>query len=294
MKTNFTKEEFDTILDVIRDDFQLIRLVEPRRRRVHDIKNGLETSEVCSELWGRCDRCENCTSCRALDIRKSAFKLDILDGEIFLVISRYVVVDGTELVLELVTNSETEMMLGNNQADTIGKIISNYNHLIVTDSLTKLYNRRFLDEHLVPSFRCCGDEDQPVSIAMMDVDDFKVINDTYGHQAGDMLLRDIAGYWRRYFDSRTRNMERYVIRYGGDEFLIVAIGIPVKEFSRMMETIYDRMRKDCIYGDGNYIEFTTSFGIAGSGELEGEWKWDQLLDLADKRLYIKKGERNKK
>ena len=127
--------------------------------------------------------------------------------------------------------------------------------MIITDPLTDTYNRRFLDEHFVTSLSCCADNSIPLDIVILDVDDFKKINDTYGHSAGDAVLKDVAAYWRLHFDSREKDRERLVIRYGGDEFIIAARGPSLDEFTgEVMEGLKSIFKKpDYIKGMVIYL-----------------------------------------
>ena len=81
---------------------------------------------------------------------------------------------------------------------------SSYNNLLITDSLTGVYNRRFLDEKFLPSLKCCHDKKIIIGVCVMDFDDFKLVNDTYGHQAGDKLLKEAACFWKQNFNSRKK------------------------------------------------------------------------------------------
>lgn len=294
MRCGYTWDEIQTVMKMAQEEYDVVRLVNPVLRRVCDTHNNLETGEICGTIWGRCERCENCTSVRALQTKRNAYKIEFADKKAFLVVSRYVEIDGKPRILELVADVTKDFMAEDSQRDRIAQFINSHNDMLVTDPLTRLYNRRFLDEHFVPSLTCCHEVQLTVNVAILDLDDFKATNDRYGHQAGDYLLKDVASFWKLHFNSREKNKERLVIRYGGDEMLIIGCGLPAAEFKKMISDYYKEMRKICYYKPDIHFDFSMSFGIASSEELPLEtWTWEQLFDLADQRLYEGK-DRHKK
>ena len=118
----------------------------------------------------------------------------------------------------------------------------------------------------------------------MDLDRFKDINDTYGHQAGDVLLKDVRGSGKP-VPSRTNGEERLVIRFGGDEFLILACGTAPEDFRNELARAYEQMRKVCYLNKDVAIPFGITFGVASSSELKNGFDWEALFALADQRLY---------
>ena len=288
-KIDFTKHEFDEFMAYSKTADDVIRLVDPVEQRVCLTSEGADPSDMmCSSIWGRCERCDNCTSLRALQSEGIAHKMEILVDRTYWITSRYVRIDGAPHIMEMVTDFTENLLLESDQLNEVGRIISNYNRQLITDPLTGIYNRRFLDEDFLPSLDCCHEKGVALDIAIMDLDDFKLVNDTYGHQAGDALLRDVAGYWKRRFNSRRKEAERLVVRYGGDEMIIAACGMPADKFRAEVTKGYEQMRKICYYSHEVQIPFSISFGIASSDELGDDWTWEQLLAIADRRLYDEK------
>lgn len=288
MQTNFTMQELLDFVQIIKGEYTVVRLVHPAQRRVLDLQTLQETDEVCNSLWGRNERCENCTSVRALHKKKNAHKVEFVDDKVFFITSRYVVVDGKPAILELVIDATEDFLANSDQKDAIAQFILDHNDMLITDPLTGLLNRRFLDEHFVAALDCCYDFSVPVNICILDIDKFKAINDKYGHLVGDQVLKDVAGFWKLHFNSREKNQERLVIRYGGDEMLILACGLAPEEFNLKLHEYYEAMRKICFYDEKIHFSFSVSFGSASSLELSPGWKWDDLFALADQRLYVDK------
>lgn len=292
MQINFTKQEVETFIKFMKAENDVVRLVNPTTQHVYSNDDKDNPSPICSKLWGHCERCENCVSLRALKSRKRAYKMEIMNNHTYLVLSRYLEIENHPCIVEIVNDVTNAIFMDSDYGDELGKLINNYNHLLVTDSLTEVYNRRFLDEIFLPSLKCCHDYDLILNLAIMDFDDFKMVNDTYGHQAGDALLKDAAGFWMNNFNSRKKNAERLVVRFVGDEMLIIACGISFKTFNKEINDYYNQMRKICYYKENIQIPFSITFGTSSSEEFENDWTWDALLSCADKRMYALK--KNKK
>jgi two-component system cell cycle response regulator len=155
--------------------------------------------------------------------------------------------------------------------------------LAVTDALTGLNNRRYLDNHLAVLFKRSLIRGRPLSVLITDIDRFKAVNDTYGHDAGDQVLKEFA--------SRIRSTVRgadLACRYGGEEFVVVMPDTPgevaasIAERLRMaVETVPFTLRDS-----GQVLNVTASFGISSRiGTVETA---DQLIKQADLALYAAK------
>ncbi len=152
------------------------------------------------------------------------------------------------------------------------------------DPLTKLYNRRFFDESLTKEMYRCMRAATPVGIIFGDVDHFKKLNDTYGHQAGDEVLKRVAELLRE----TGRNSDT-IARFGGEEFVIL-VGQPTeKGLEKFAERIRDRIASEPFVFEGQNIHVTISLGAAlmVPGRLAKDGQKD-LLAAADACLYESK------
>jgi len=160
--------------------------------------------------------------------------------------------------------------------------------LSITDPLTGCYNRGYLMEHLPKEIKRAVRYLHPLSIAMTDIDHFKNVNDTYGHQAGDTVLRSFVELIR----SSIRDGVDWVARYGGEEFVIV---IPETEL-KCAEKVAERLRRkiettEVSIGNDRRIKITASFGVVCFDPKEKkEISTDKLIKEADKMLYEAKNE----
>jgi diguanylate cyclase (GGDEF)-like protein/PAS domain S-box-containing protein len=148
----------------------------------------------------------------------------------------------------------------------------------IHDPLTGLYNRRFFSESIQHEAGRSARENQPISISIIDIDLFKQVNDTYGHEAGDMVLIHLA----EIFSKMIRSGD-YVFRYGGEEFLVMMPATPLNAAAQFAE----RCRKyvensELIYSDAQ-IKITISIGV--SVLLPGETGFEKVVKEADNALY---------
>jgi putative two-component system response regulator len=290
MKNQFTKDEIEANLACELDSHDIVRLVDPELRHVCFADGTSNGAYACSGILGHSDRCENCCSLRALETKGKAFKLDLANGMTYWVYSRYVTVEGKPRVIETVDNVTNSILFESANADEIGKIIEKYNHLVINDALTNVYNRRFLDYDFLPSFRFCTDKNLIVNVAMIDVDGFKSVNDTYGHQAGDAVLKKVAKYWKKYFNSRVVGADRVVCRYGGDEFVIITCGEKAEDFAEELKKRAGGMPTHVIYGKTE-IKFSITYGLASGVAGKENSSLANLIHQADEAFYAAKGER---
>ena len=149
-----------------------------------------------------------------------------------------------------------------------------------TDPLTGLYNRRTMTKHIIDFFSDYKVSKQPFSIIICDIDNFKKINDTYGHEGGDEVLRSLS----RIFESLIRDKD-FLCRWGGEEFLILLNNTDLN----LARTIADRIRVNVENNEIKYndktIKITITMGVASVTE---EQDYNVLFKLADERLYTGK------
>ncbi|MEO1701861.1 MAG: PleD family two-component system response regulator [Pseudomonadota bacterium] len=155
--------------------------------------------------------------------------------------------------------------------------------LAVTDGLTGLHNRRYLDTHLTTLVERAVNRERALSLLITDIDHFKQVNDTYGHEAGDDVLREFA----RRLRASVRGID-LACRYGGEEFVIVmpdTSAILAQDVAeRLREGVADAPFK---LNDGRTIELTTSIGVATLAKKDGTDP-ASILRKADQALYAAK------
>jgi diguanylate cyclase (GGDEF)-like protein len=146
------------------------------------------------------------------------------------------------------------------------------------DPLTGLFNRRYLDEMIDRAVSLADRNGAQIAFVMLDIDHFKSVNDTWGHQAGDALLKDLAAILK----GKTRKSD-IACRYGGEEFLVVFNGVPAAQALDMVETIRTLFEANVTRYGGQELRATFSAGIAAIPE-HGADPWS-VIRRADEALY---------
>jgi diguanylate cyclase (GGDEF)-like protein len=150
--------------------------------------------------------------------------------------------------------------------------------LATRDELTGVFNRRFFAEEVQRML----DEGVAVSVVLFDLDDFKQVNDTYGHLAGDQVLRDVGAMFLR----RTRS-EDLIARYGGDEFVMAVTGLPVETVEALATRLADDLHAMRWGVGADSVTIGVTLGIATSTLLASK-QLSRLLNAADRDLYKNK------
>ncbi|MEA3373220.1 MAG: diguanylate cyclase [Campylobacterota bacterium] len=163
------------------------------------------------------------------------------------------------------------------------QMMSNYNKklekLSTTDALTELYNRRYLDTNMSAALELAKRYNTPFSLILMDIDDFKNINDTYGHDEGDRVLQKIATILSEH--SRSNDI---VGRWGGEEFLIICSHSNTEGALTVAEKMCRTIEEEVCFHD---VCVTASFGVA---EYDDDDTSDSIISKVDKALYRAKAE----
>ncbi len=147
------------------------------------------------------------------------------------------------------------------------------------DALTRVYNRKFIEEKLPLKIENALESADSVSLVMCDIDFFKKINDRYGHQAGDRVLSFLGDFLKAHLRGSD-----VVTRYGGEEFLILLEDTPKQKAYRVMERLRRLLSdREIAIGDGKKIKITISLGISTLREDGNTLK--ELIESADRALY---------
>ncbi len=148
----------------------------------------------------------------------------------------------------------------------------------MTDGLTSIYNRRFLEKKLDEEWARYRRYGRPLSVIMFDIDHFKKFNDTYGHQCGDFVLQEIAGYVKE----SVRKTD-YVCRYGGEEFVCILTETDHDAAKTLADRLREGIAEQVMTYESTEFSVTVSMGVAECGE--GVNGPEDLIRTADAALY---------
>ena len=155
-------------------------------------------------------------------------------------------------------------------------------HQTLTDSLTGLFNRRGFEKKIEEEFERIRRYSHTISLFILDIDNFKTINDTYGHHEGDNVLKVIAEHLK----DKTRRSD-YPARYGGEEFVLILPETSLEEALQVGRKVRGAI-KDCTFGTtARPFSLTVSIGISSNASKEYS-DWRQMLQDADQALYLAK------
>ena len=273
-----TMQEAERKMESLREVFQVVRLVDgkmlmDREKRI----NAGDLSETCQcySFWKKDKECENCSSLLALKEQTQKIKFEFLDLQVFQVISRYVEIDGRPYVMEMIQNLDESIQIDQEGYDKLISKLSGYNEKLYTDVLTGIYNRRFFEEKI-------KNMEDEAGIAVIDLDDFKLHNDTYGHSAGDAALITTANIIKKYIRKTD-----ILIRYGGDEFLLILPSIKKHIFEDKLKLIREKIHDTVV---PKYEKMQLSVSIGGSIFREGNI--EDAIASADRQMYIAKNYKN--
>lgn len=264
---NITGLQARTILQELQLYFDKVRLVTPEDHGVYKLNEdgSLKRRErPCYAIWGGEQVCRNCAGCKALSDKNRVVKLELTKTGIYQVIAKSVVVEGRPFVLELISRSDVGIWF-----DSHGKkiLLEKYGRDFYTDALTGAYCRQYFEDQRAS----LQGED---GVAMIDVDHFKEINDAYGHPVGDVALKKIVGA----ILSCIRSTDM-LIRYGGDEFLIIFPQIQKDAFTLKMRYIQDVVSRLAVDG---YPDIRLSVSIGGVHRVE---PLTEAIRQADQLMY---------
>lgn len=190
----------------------------------------------------------------------------------------------------------TEFPLQNNDQVKLGKVIfkflekgslesvslQNTWELRLRDNLTGIYNREALSSKAEEEWKRANILNTALSLIVFDIDHFKDVNDTFGHDAGDYVLKEMS----RIIQDRAIRSEDFFARYGGEEFIVILMDSPIEKATDVAERIRKVMEKHDFAFEGQKISVTISAGIA-SKDRDTE-SWDDLFKKADQACYKSK------
>jgi len=282
--TNIDTADFSNCIEQFGKLYDIVRVVDPLSKSI--VRRFDSTSEPldmsCYDFWEKGTFCDNCVSMRVINEHDTFIKLEYHGGRIYMVLSGPFTYQDQSYVLELikdVTDSDILPELPEKSPEAIAQMIRDMHNVIIRDSLTDLFNHRCISERLPVDIYRSNNSGRPLSVIMADIDHFKRINDTYGHLAGDEVLRDFAlcitQSVRRRFD--------WVARYGGDEFFIALTDANQQTAREVAEKIRIRIENHEFIFQDTPVYITASFG---SYTLKSKTVTAKdLIGLADQNLY---------
>lgn len=276
LKKNSTKEEATAFVKSLRQVSEFVRIlskdeIEGKHPLTADFKQS-----YCYRALKKDSACENCISKIVLENKSDSTKIEFINGQCYQFFAQYIIVEGVECSIETAVKINEKVLV-----DSIGykEIVEKYSATyasMYTDPLTGVYNRAYYE-------KVEKNVNTPAGIAVIDIDDFKLCNDIYGHKAGDVALQTVTQIIRNNIRSNDK-----IIRIGGDEILLILDGIQEESFERKLERIRFQVRMARVKGY-NKLQLSISIGAVVSMTETREVS----VTKADRLMYIAKSSKNR-
>lgn len=275
-----TKQEVEKKIEVYKELFSVVRLLKGEElEKTQGLKTdgiaGVDAPCQCYSFWKKQHPCDNCISVKALREKTKKTKLEFMDNEVFEVIAKYMEIDGAPYVMELLNRMEEENFVDSMGREKLVEKLTVYNEKLYKDVLTGAYNRLYYEEDVKKRMQTSG-------VALIDVDDFKLYNDTYGHLTGDMALVTVANAIRKCIRKTD-----ILVRYGGDEFILVLPGVNEDILIRKLQRVQQAIQHASIPGYSR-LQLSVSIG----GVISSNESIESAVSRADKLMYQAKTEKN--
>ena len=220
------------LLQYLQISYDLVRYVDPTTNKViHIEKDGKmwESETSCSDIWNCLEKCSNCISRLSMQTRKRMTKLEVAGEDPYQVVSMYVEIDGKPCCLEMASRIDGDFMPDGYSEDEILSSVRIHKEKVYIDPVTGVYNKRYYVEKLRKM-------DNAAALMFADIKNFKRINENFGHQAGDDVLRRVAGVLRDVAAGKGD-----VLRYSGDDFVTVFFKATEEELSEIQKEMCRRV-----------------------------------------------------
>lgn len=273
-----TMQEAENKMEVLREIFDVVRLLKGSDLQAAGMESKLAGREnlcQCYAFWNKDKRCENCISLKALEEKKQTSKIEFLDSDMYQVFARYLEIDSEPYVMEMLKKLDENTLTDEEGYEKLTEKLTVYSEKLYRDVLTGAYNRRYFEEKVKNMSLNAG-------VAVIDLDDFKLFNDTYGHDGGDLVLTTVVNVIRHYI-RRTD----ILVRYGGDEFMLILPGIEKEVFSQKLRMIQEKIHATHIPGF-NRRKLSVSIG----GAMFTHGRLEEAITKADRLMYMAKGHKN--
>lgn len=286
-RNEYQIEELRQMMDLLSRFFYKVRLVDPIScaQLAFTEEGTLSPTEKCYLLWGQDSRCQNCISRQASANREQYSKFELIEDQMYYIISTPIEVclpsgECFPCVLELITRNFSNMVLSALGKNSFIENVLRTEEELYIDPLTGAFNRRYFEERAF----CFGQLPCELLFIVLDLKNFKKINDNYGHPVGDQVLTDTVHAFKRNLRSTDA-----VVRMGGDEFLIILKQCKPDIAKKIMNKIKDDMIANVIYDASEHKYASVNYGISYIPEFDGSDECINHMYLeADQNMYKEK------
>lgn len=270
-------------IDTLSNIYDAIRIINPVTKKIYYSKTSSHENILndapCYSYWNSNKICQNCVSMKAYNTESTSIKIEQKNEDTYIVMAVPIWIENEKLIVEFIKNSSNSLTLQDVELNLnieLNKQFSDLPNSMSIDSVTGANNRYYLETKLPADIYKSAASNSPISIIMVDLDNFKDINDTYGHLAGDEALKTFTNLAKMCIRE-----DDWIARFGGDEFIIVLNNTDALNAYKVADRIRNALEKKVIFYKDKVINITASFGVY-------EIELDEVLD--DYRKAIEKAD----
>lgn len=278
--------KFKSIIDTLsslESFYDFIRIINVKSKKVILEKcNGYNDryKDIILEL-----NCDNVLFLKACAEMRTIIEIKYSKNCTFLLSISPITIQGKMYLVEIIkdiTDSGFITNINDGNLEVINKEVHKINQYIITDELTGVYNKRYMNKRLVKDMENNVEDNTCLGVMIIDIDDFKKVNDIYGHVVGDSVLKEFS----KLIYENIRKDSDWIARYGGEEFIVVINNIKQGRLYEIGETLRKKIEDNVFKYKNISVKITASFGIKCICR-----KYHtvyEIIEEADKNLYIAK------
>lgn len=281
--SKFTLLDLKDMINALNNVIDKVIVVKPVWKKHYDL-SGVALKECKDSCSNTCPLCEDELGCicdEAISTQETKSRFTFTRDKAYFVISKPIKVSNDFYCIVMIQELDKDFAFGSHKDTEAAKTISDISSSVNIDNLTQIFNRKYYNDNINYLVQEAIDKNTPLSLAQIDIDNFKQFNDKYGHECGDIVLKTVAMNMQKILSEHTKSFN---VRMGGDEFLVIGVGISKNKFKYLMQQLCYNINSTRIKYNGQIVNIGCSIGVAEILEDKLETSVD-LYNKADKQLY---------
>ncbi|MBC7086984.1 MAG: GGDEF domain-containing protein [Tissierellales bacterium] len=275
----------DTV-DTLSSIYDAIRIINPVTKEIYYFKSDNSEKMLddvkCYGYWEKNNVCQNCVSMKSYNSETTCVKIEQKSDAVFIVMAVPIWINNDKLVVEFIKDSSNSFTIKDLENDIKIDLLNSadeLNNKASLDFLTGAYNRIYIQNTLPSDIYKSAINNSPISVIMADLDNFKNINDSFGHLVGDEVLKSFTNLVKIHIREND-----WIARFGGDEFIIVLNNTNLENAYKVAERIRTNLENTKITYNDIQIQITASFGVYEIEEDEVKDDYHKAIEKADLEL----------
>lgn len=281
--SKFTLLDLKYMINALNNVIDKVIVVKPVWKKQYDLSGVAlkECKDSCSNTCPLCDDELGCICGEAISTQETKSRFTFTRDKAYFVISKPIKVSNDFYCIVMIQELDKDFAFGSHKDTEAAKAISDISSSVNIDNLTQIFNRKYYNDNINYLVQEAIDKSTPLSLAQIDIDNFKQFNDKYGHECGDIVLKTVAMNMQKILSEHTKSFN---VRMGGDEFLVIGVGISKSKFKYLMQQLCYNINSTKIKYNGQVVNIGCSIGVAEVLEDKIDTSVE-LYNKADKQLY---------